>query len=95
MSDDVKRWDLEADCSVRPYNGSMYEREEGQYVEHAEYAKLESRYAALVQAINEVEAKQWSEICDACKYHEGDKLYESDDWGNVLKQMPNERNNDG
>ena len=47
---DVKRYDLEPDCTVEPSNGSMYERKEGEYVLFTDYETL----AAEVRRLKEM-----------------------------------------
>lgn len=36
----IKRFNVEADCTAEPTNGSMYEREHGEYVLYEDFLKF-------------------------------------------------------
>jgi len=37
MTEELKRWDIEADCTVEPMNGSMYPQDDGDYVLYSDH----------------------------------------------------------
>ena len=57
MKTKFKRYDVEADCSVVPMNGSMYAREDGEYLEIDEVAEW------LKNQLNGVVRSDYKDAC--------------------------------
>ena len=58
----MKRWDIEADCTLYPINASMNDHPDGDYVRYEDAAKLQRRLDAIIEEVKESETI----VCPDC-----------------------------